>query len=265
MPLRVGTEGRTAAAGRYAFAVLKACVNGARRRGEHPALPVTAAELARDVASVAAAGVDAVHLHVKDDSGADTPAANAMDEVLTAVRAVALGMPIGTTTGAWAASSQESRVAAVCSWRVLPDFASVNWHEDGADDVAAALLGRGVAIEAGLWNIGAVEAWLSSPVRNKCLRVLLELPDGLTSTAVEAAAFELFDALKMRDVEVPTVLLHGEGSSAWPALRLAQRLGFGTRIGLEDTLVLPDESLAPDNSALVRAAHTLLSSNGEFF
>jgi len=57
--------------------------------------------------------------------------------------------------------------------------------------------------------------------------------------------------------DVP-VLLHGEGTSAWPALLLAGRLGLSTRIGLEDVLVLPDGAPAEDNAALVRAAHELL-------
>jgi uncharacterized protein (DUF849 family) len=50
------------------------------------------------------------------------------------------------------------------------------------------------------------------------------------------------------------VLLHGEDGSAWPVLRHAVRLGLDTRVGLEDTLVLPDGRPAPDNAALVRAA-----------
>ena len=55
------------------------------------------------------------------------------------------------------------------------------------------------------------------------------------------------------ELSVP-VLLHGEGSSCWPALRHARSLGLATRVGLEDVLVLPDGSPAPDNSALVIAA-----------
>ena len=38
---------------------LKACVNGPRKPSEHPALPVTADDLAREVAGVRAAGADA--------------------------------------------------------------------------------------------------------------------------------------------------------------------------------------------------------------
>jgi uncharacterized protein (DUF849 family) len=37
-------------------------------------------------------------------------------------------------------------------------------------------------------------------------------------------------------------------------LRLAGAHGFDARIGLEDTLTLPDGLPAPDNAALVRAA-----------
>lgn len=143
------------------------------------------------------------------------------------------------------------RVAAIRSWSVGPDFASVNWHEDGAEDVANVLLDRGIGVEAGLWHDDAVAAWVRSPVRDRCLRVLLELPDGLDETETVATADRLLAAVV--GVRIP-VLLHGEGSSCWPALRHAMRLGLDTRIGLEDTLVLLDGSRAPDNAALVRAA-----------
>lgn len=247
--------------------VLKACVNGARRRQEHPALPMTAVEAARDVALVAAVGVDAVHLHVKDHQGADTLDAAALGAVLTAVRAAAPGMPVGVTTGAWALPDPGARVAAIRSWRqlpVLPDFASVNWHEDGAEEVAAALGDIGVGVEAGIWHAEAAGAWLASPHRDRCQRVLLELPDGLDSAAVDAEADRLLKLVRGisgadSTEEGLSVLLHGEGSSTWPALRVAGRLGLSTRIGLEDVLVLPDGSCAPDNAALVRAARELLA------
>lgn len=244
--------------------MLKACVNGARRPQEHPALPTTAAELAHDVAAVAAVGVDAVHLHVKDNQGADTLDGTALAAVLTSVRAAAPGVPVGVTTGAWALPGADARVAAIRSWRqlaALPDFASVNWHEDGADEVAAALLAIGVGVEAGLWHAEAAGAWLASPDRDRCLRVLLELPDGLDAPAVDAEAGRLLDLVRgaCSTVGGLSVLLHGEGSSTWPALRVAGRLGLSTRIGLEDVLVLPDGSTAPDNAALVRAARDLLA------
>jgi uncharacterized protein (DUF849 family) len=230
-------------------ALLKACLNGARRPAEHPALPVTPDELARDAAAAAGAGAGAVHLHVKDADGADTLNAAALADVLVAVRAAVPGLPVGVTTGAWAAPDPADRVAAVRSWSVLPDFASVNWHEAGAEQVADALLDRGVHVEAGIWHGRAADAWSRSPYRDACLRVLVELPDRVYD---EARA----ERLVGRVAGGVPVLLHGEGASAWPAVRTAARLGLATRIGLEDVLTLPDGTPAPDNASLVRAAVT---------
>lgn len=241
---------------------VKACLNGARRPGEHPSLPVTPAELAADAVAVRAAGAAAVHLHVKDSEGTDTFAGGDLAAVLTAVRNAAPGLAVGVTTGAWALPDPEERVAAIRAWPVVPDFASVNWHEEGADEVAVALLDGGVAVEAGLWHADAVEAWLASPLRDRCCRMLIELPDGLNADAAAAAADQLLALVKEGTQGRPAAdiprLLHGEGSSCWPALRDAGRRGLATRIGLEDVLHLPDGSPAQDNAALVAAALHLL-------
>ncbi|WP_345049027.1 3-keto-5-aminohexanoate cleavage protein, partial [Streptomyces rameus] len=50
------------------------------------------------------------------------------------------------------------------------------------------------------------------------------------------------------------VLLHGQEGGTWPVLRLAGRLGLATRIGLEDTLLLPDNRRARSNARLVAEA-----------
>jgi uncharacterized protein (DUF849 family) len=55
------------------------------------------------------------------------------------------------------------------------------------------------------------------------------------------------------------VLLHGLDESCWPLLEHAGVCGVQTRIGMEDTLKLPDGSVTPDNAALVAAAVQLLS------
>ena len=225
-------------------------------------MPVAPAALARDIVAVRAAGAGAVHLHVKDAGGVDTLDARELTTVLQAVRAAA-AIQVGVTTGAWALPDPGERVAAIQAWTTLPDFASLNWHEEGADEVAAALLGRGVGIEAGLWHLQGVESWLSSPYRDRCMRVLLELPDGLDESGTHAEADRLLtqvqEGVRGRPAAALPVLLHGEGSSCWPALRQAARLGLDMRIGLEDTLEMPDGSLVPDNAALVAAAGDLIS------
>ncbi|GAA3134592.1 hypothetical protein GCM10010521_20530 [Streptomyces rameus] len=50
------------------------------------------------------------------------------------------------------------------------------------------------------------------------------------------------------------MLLHGQEGGTWPVLRLAGRLGLATRIGLEDTLLLPDNRRARSNARLVAEA-----------
>jgi uncharacterized protein (DUF849 family) len=235
--------------------LLKACLNGPRRPGDHPALPVTPAELGAAAAAAVAAGAGALHVHPKDGSGADTLDAAAVAATVAAVRGAAPGTPVGVTTGAWAAVDPAARRAAVRGWAVLPDFASVNWHEAGSAELAADLLDRGVGVEAGLWTPEAVRGWLDWPERARCLRVLVEVMDDQPSPATTAG--RLLDTLGP-EPGVP-VLLHGEGAAAWPVLREAGRRGLDTRIGLEDTLVLPDGAPAPDNAALVTAARALLA------
>jgi uncharacterized protein (DUF849 family) len=241
--------------------LIKVCVNGPRRPNEHRALPVGPDQLAIAVAAAAAQGAGAAHLHVKDPLGADTFDSDALTAAMQAVRAAAPQLPVGVTTGAWALADVAARVAAIRAWRVLPDFASVNWHEDGADAVAAALIDRGIGVEAGLWHREGVAAWLGSPHRDRCMRLLIELPDGLDEEHTGAEAAFLLrlvreGAGRKSAASIP-VLLHGEGSSCWPALRLAAQQGLDSRIGLEDTLRMPDGSAAPDNAALVAAAQRI--------
>lgn len=198
-----------------------------------------------------------MHLHVKDAGGADTLDGERLAEVLRLVRQVSPGMPVGVTTGAWASPDPAERVRNVLGWTVLPDFASVNWHETGAEEVARALVERGVGVEAGLWHGEAVSVWLASPLRKHCCRVLIELRDGLDESETASEAERMLSAVTAGAPRV-SVVVHGEGSSCWPAVRFAAQLGTATRIGLEDTLYMPDGSPAPDNRALAEAALAML-------
>lgn len=74
------------------------------------------------------------------------------------------------------------------------------------------------------------------------LRILAEVTDPDPETATGTAK-ELLHDLGTR-LSVP-ILLHGEDGGAWPVLRLAARLNLDVRIGLEDTLGLPDGSPPP--------------------
>ncbi|MFD2764663.1 3-keto-5-aminohexanoate cleavage protein [Micromonospora eburnea] len=231
--------------------MLKGCLNGGRRRDEHAAVPVTPAELAADAVRCAGSGVAAVHVHPRDAAGVESLAPAVIAAAVTAIRAARPGLPVGVSTGAWIAPDPAARVAAVRAWTVLPDFASVNAHEPGATAVAAALHERGVMVEAGLWTVAAVDAWRrwSVPTGRVLVECLAEEPDAALTVAAAILA-----ALPAGG---PPVLLHGEGPATWPVLAEAVRRGLDTRIGLEDTLVLPDGRPAPDNAVLVAAARSL--------
>ncbi|MEU4639906.1 3-keto-5-aminohexanoate cleavage protein [Micromonospora sp. NPDC023814] len=231
--------------------MLKACLNGARGRDEHPSVPVTPADLAADAARCAGLGAGAVHVHPRGADGRESLHPSVIAAALDAIRAASPGLPVGVSTGAWILPDPAARVAAVRAWAVLPDFASVNAHEPGAEAVAAALHERGVVVEAGLWTVDAVEAYRGWRV--PAGRVLVECMAEEPAVAL-ADATAMLAALPYPAAGPPPVLLHAEGPATWPILAEAVRRGLHSRIGLEDTLRLPDGAVAPGNADLVMAA-----------
>lgn len=233
---------------------LKACLNGVRTPDAHPGLPVTPEQLAAAAVAAHEAGAKAVHLHPKTADGVDSLRADDVAAAVTAVRHAVPGLPLGVTTGFWALPDARRRRQAVEEWAVLPDFASVNWHEPGSAELAEVLLGKGLGVEVGIFDAEAAASWAASDIAQHCMRVMVELP----ADADTALADELLDQVLAVGSPAP-VLLHGLDESCWPLLEHAGVRGVQTRIGLEDTLLLPDGTVAPDNAALVSAAVELLS------
>ena len=229
--------------------LLKACLNGARGPGEHPALPLTAEELAHDARACVEAGAGAIHLHPRDADGSESLSAAVVDPVVARARATC-GVPVGVATGAWVEPDAERRAALVAEWRE-PDFASVNLSEEGAADVMRALAGAGIGIEAGVWSVEDAERLAAIRPAPTLVRILVEVMQGGPD---DAMAIER--ALDRLGVEGPR-LVHGEEDACWPVLAWAGASGRDSRVGLEDTLVLPDGSAAPGNATLVRVAVAL--------
>ncbi|MEU3724558.1 3-keto-5-aminohexanoate cleavage protein [Streptomyces sp. NPDC031705] len=237
--------------------MLQVCLNGARSQSESRWVPVTPGELAAEAARAVGAGAEDVHLHPKGSDGLDSLEPRLVGAAVSAVRAVVPeGVHVGVTTGAWALPHPGRRVELIRSWTVLPDHASVNWHEDGAEAVAGVLLERGIGIEAGIWSgTDGARRFRASPLAHRVLRVLAEVTDTDPGTAAVTAAALVREL--GRGLTVP-LLLHGEDGGAWPVLRAAAGLGLDTRIGLEDVLMLPDGSAAEGNATLVQAARKIL-------
>ncbi|HEX2032063.1 MAG TPA: 3-keto-5-aminohexanoate cleavage protein [Actinomycetota bacterium] len=232
--------------------LLQAALNGSRQRGEHLALPVSPPELALDAYQAVVAGAGAVHVHPRQADGTETLEPGSCALAVAAIRRVVPGTPVGLTTGAWIEPDPDRRRWLVERWEKVPDYASVNVAEDGWEAVAEAVLARGIAVEAGLTSVLDAESLAASALGERCLRTLVEVaqPDPTEAAAAAADIDATLDAAGL----TPPRLHHGEGPATWAVLEAAAARGRDIRVGLEDTLVLPDGRTARDNAELVRAA-----------
>lgn len=238
--------------------LIQACLNGGTTRDEHPAVPLTPAELAAEARAAQLAGAQALHLHPRDRVGRQTLAAA---EVLAAVAAVraATGLPVGVTTGIWTVDGDDARrMSLVADWSGpdRPDYASINMNEPGTGPLADLLTSLGVEIEAGVWTAGDARLLAASGFRDRILRVLVEVEDLTPADAVATAA--ACAAELARGGVTARQLHHGYGLATYDVIRAAVPLGADVRIGLEDTTVLPDGTIAAGNGDLVAATARLV-------
>lgn len=230
---------------------IQVALNGALAAQDHPHLDLSLDGLVKDAAACAALGARDFHVHPRADDGAETLEPNVMARWLRALRE---NLPHGTlsvSTGAWIGPLSQ-RLACIEAWTETPDFASVNFHEPGAEDVADALNAKGVSVEAGLWHAEGAARFLNYRNRRSCTRVLIEMPDR-EELHVEETLDAVFSALCPLATSF-CVILHGEGQSAWPMISRAADRRLATRIGLEDTVLLPDGTGAGSNAELFTAA-----------
>lgn len=223
-------------------------MNGGRTREEHPAVPLTPAELAADAIAVSRAGAFAVHLHPRGSGGEQTLDAGACDAAVAAVRAAAPGISIGLSTAEAIESDPFARAAAVLSWRRPPDFVSVNVSELGWAGIVRAALRAGIGVEAGLATPAEAHTLARSAFAHQLVRALVEVAEG----AEEARA-----VAELIPHSVPQ-LWHGFGQRTWEVIAAGAAAGHDVRVGLEDVLVLPDGAAAAGNAELVGAAVELI-------
>jgi uncharacterized protein (DUF849 family) len=229
---------------------VKACLNGGRTRAEHPAVPLSPAELAADALAVRRAGAFAVHVHPRDVRGDQTLDPRACDAAVSAVRAAVPAVPVGLSTAEAINRDPFARAAAISRWRQRPDFVSVNVSEPGWAGIVRAALHAGVAVEAGLSTPAEAEEFARSPFTHQVLRALVEVEDGASAAA---AVSELIPAGISQ-------LWHGFDELTWEVIEAGAERGFDVRVGLEDVLTLPDGNVAANNAELVATAVELVES-----
>ncbi len=240
--------------------LIKACLNGSRQPGSHPALPLTPAQLAEAARRAVDAGAGAVHIHQRAPDGTQTLDAGHIAGAMNAICAACPGLPVGVTTGAWIEGDPQKRLELVRGWTVLPDFASVNWVEEGVEELAALCLEMGIGPEAGIWTVENAKAYVRSADASRYYRILVETRERDGVSAIDQAN-QIHAVLDAAGITVPR-LQHGMGSETWGVLAAAFDAGYDVRIGLEDVLTLPDGAEAIDNADLVAAAVQIARSHG---
>jgi uncharacterized protein (DUF849 family) len=233
--------------------LLQATLNGTLAKADHGAVPVTLRELTADASQCVPAGARAFHVHPRDDSGAESLQARVVDQVVLAVREPH-GMPVGVTTGEWIEPDLQRRLRLIREW-TQPDYASVNLSEPGAVEVMQALLTTRVGIEAGVWTVEDAELLVGCGLSGRVTRVMIE-PTEVSKLDAVPLVGAIHDVLDRADVRAPR-LQHGDGEATWILIEDAVRRGIDTRVGFEDTLLLPDGKPAASNADLVRAAFEL--------
>ncbi|SLN70318.1 3-keto-5-aminohexanoate cleavage protein [Oceanibacterium hippocampi] len=236
--------------------------NGARKtKSDHPALPMSAAEIAETAAAAAAAGAAMLHLHVRDDDGAHSLDVGRYREATEAVRArVGDGLVIQATTEAVGRYSAAEQMALVRELR--PEAVSLALRElaPAGEERAAAqffdwLAGQPIMPQFILYDAADVirfralrKAGVVPPGRHFLLFVL-----GRYVAAGASSPRVLLPFLEANEEDDPwAVCAFGPQEQACMAAAMA--LGGHVRVGFENNVTLPDGGTAADNS--VPVAHS---------
>src|SRR5690625_3031985 len=129
-----------------------ACLNGDRRPGAHPALPVSVDQLVEDAHAAVAAGATEIHVHPRDLDGAESLEPQVIAQFMERMRADGPKVPVSLSTALSAQSDPWRRYDLVQRWAfpALPDSVTVNMHEPGSVDLIHLLHDRRVPVEAGV-------------------------------------------------------------------------------------------------------------------
>ncbi|MFK0048281.1 3-keto-5-aminohexanoate cleavage protein [Streptomyces sp. NPDC090741] len=254
-------------------------LNGARGAVDGGAVPLSPPDVVESALAAVAAGAGEVLVHPRTPCGRESLSPRVVGPLLEAMRGAGVSVPLSVSAGIGAEPDPAGRLDRIRSWTVLPDRAVVHFAEPGAEELAQALLARGVAVDAVVplggeagagWGAapgtvpgtetgaapgtetgsetgsepGPLARFLAWPVRDPA-RIRL---------VVELAAADPALVAGLRWLPPVPLLLFGREAAAWPVLRLAARCGAGARTGVGDVLHLPDGRPARSNAELVAAA-----------
>lgn len=246
--------------------------NGGRRtKADHPAIPLTPAELARTAAECLDAGAGMIHVHVRRPDGGHLLDADAYRETIAAIRSeVGRSLVIQITTEALGIYTPAEQIAVLKA--VRPEAASLALREIVPDDAAEAAFAETLewmARENVLPQIilyEPAEAVRLAAMRKRGLLPWNDVPVLYVLGRYTVSQTSLpADLLPFLVPEVPrfgswSVCAFGRHEAA--CVTAAALLGGHVRVGFENNLFMPDGTPAPNNAALVEAVATSIRSLG---
>jgi uncharacterized protein (DUF849 family) len=242
--------------------ILAVAPNGARKtKADHPALPMTPREIAREAARSAEAGAAMIHLHVRDASGGHSLDPETYRDAIAAVRRETGDRLIVQVTseavGRYSAAEQMAMVRAL-----KPEAVSLALKEilpEGAEEAPVAGFLAWVAREEILPQFILYDAAELARFGELVARGII--PDGPHFLLFVLGRYSKDQTSAPRDL-LP-FLQAREGADPWALCAFGRRevacavtaaaLDGHARVGFENNLYLPDGRLAPDNAALVAA------------
>jgi 3-keto-5-aminohexanoate cleavage enzyme len=255
--------------------LIVAALNGMRDRKVSKKVPFTPDELAAEAKRAVDAGAGAVHVQPRRDDG--SPAFDlTIDEVVSAIRAVT-DAPVSITTQRTRQTSLGTITALFDVLRELPDMATVHVrpqspelpaHREEARQILDACERAGVApvpVVNEFEAIGDIEALQDDGLLAHAPFLQLSLlppgsDHGLSGTPQNV--MRLADAVRGGTLGALPWVGHAGGPASAPVCATAAALGGSIRVGLEDSALLPDGSVASSNAEFVELAVALADALG---
>ncbi|MFF8802123.1 MULTISPECIES: 3-keto-5-aminohexanoate cleavage protein [unclassified Methylobacterium] len=244
--------------------ILANAPNGATRtKADHPALPITAAEIARTAAEIAEAGAALIHVHVRDADGRHLLDAEAYRAVTAAIRTeVGERLVVQITSEAAGRYAAPEQMAVVRETR--PEAVSLALREivpDAAAEAAAAAFFAWARRERVLLQIILYEP--AEVIRYAELKARGVFGEGGDFPLFVLGRYTPGQVSAPADL-LPFLAVAGEGVPLWSICAFGPRenacalaaaaLGGHVRVGFENSLLAPDGRPAESNAAQIRRA-----------
>jgi uncharacterized protein (DUF849 family) len=246
--------------------------NGGRKtKADHPALPLTPAELAATAAECLEAGAAMIHVHVRDAEGRHLLDAEAYRTTTAAIRdAVGDRLVVQITSEALGVYRPDEQMRVVRETR--PEAVSLALREylgDGAGEKAFADFLSWLAREKVMPQIILYD--MEDAARLEALRRKGVLPWenvpvlyvlGRYTKTQQSAPTDLLPFLAPDQPRFGSWMVCAFGRDEAACVSTAALLGGHARIGFENNLLLPDGSTAASNADLVKAVTAIIGGAG---